>query len=71
MEAFKNSRTTIVDDDQLICETLTQTIRSWGLCAEGFTQPEAALENLSSKAGFENEISLAKSAPFNPSGTSF
>ncbi len=46
MEAFKNSRTTIVDDDQLICETLTQTIRSWGLCAEGFTQPEAALENI-------------------------
>jgi FixJ family two-component response regulator len=46
MEAFKNSRATIVDDDQLICETLTETIRSWGLCAEGFTQPEAALENI-------------------------
>ncbi len=35
-----------MDDDQLICETLTETIRSWGLCAEGFTQPEAALENI-------------------------
>ena len=46
MEAFKNSRVTIVDDDQLVCETLTETIRSWGLCAEGFTQPEAALENI-------------------------
>ena len=46
MEAFKNSRTTIVDDDRLICESLTETIRSWGLCAECFTQPEAALENI-------------------------
>jgi FixJ family two-component response regulator len=46
MEAFKNSRATIVDDDQLVCETLTETMRSWGLCAEGFTQPEAALENI-------------------------
>jgi len=46
MEAFKNSRVTIVDDDQLVCETLTETIRSWGLCAEGFAQPEAALENI-------------------------
>ena len=46
MEAFKNSRATIVDDDQLICDTLTETIRGWGLCAEGFTQPEAALENI-------------------------
>jgi FixJ family two-component response regulator len=35
-----------VDDDQLVCETLTETIRSWGLCAEGFAQPEAALENI-------------------------
>ena len=46
MEAFKNSRATIVDDDQLVCKTLTETIRSWGLSAEGFTRPEAALENI-------------------------
>ncbi len=46
VEAFKNFRVTILDDDQLVCETLTETIRSWGLRAEGFTQPEAALENI-------------------------
>ncbi len=46
MEVFKNSRATIVDDDELVCETLTETIRSWGLSAEGFTQLEAALENI-------------------------
>jgi len=46
LEAFEDSRVTIVDDDHLVCETLTETIRSWGLCAEGFTQPEAALENI-------------------------
>jgi len=46
MEAFKNFRATIVDDDQLVCETLTETIQSWGLSAEGFTQPEAALINI-------------------------
>ena len=43
MEAFKNSRITIVDHDLLVCETLTELIRNWGLCAEGFTQPKAAL----------------------------
>jgi len=46
MEAFKNSRATILDDDQLVCETLTETFRSWGLSTEGFTQPEAALINI-------------------------
>ncbi len=46
MEAFKNYRVTIVDDDELVCETLTATIRSWGLSAEGFTQSEAALESI-------------------------
>ncbi|MFZ0944279.1 MAG: response regulator [Syntrophobacteraceae bacterium] len=46
MEAFRNCRATIVDDDQLVCETLTETLRSWGLSAEGFTQPEAALEDI-------------------------
>ncbi len=46
MEAFKNSRVTIVDDDRLVCETLSETIQSWGLSAEGFTQPEAGLKNI-------------------------
>jgi len=46
MEAFKNSRVTIVDDDQLVCEILAETLQGWGLSAEGFTQPEAALENI-------------------------
>ncbi len=46
MEAFKNARATIVDDDQLVCETFTETIRSWGLSAEGFTEPKAALEDI-------------------------
>jgi FixJ family two-component response regulator len=46
MEAFKNCRAIIVDDDQLVCETLTETIRSWGLFADAFTRPEAALEHI-------------------------
>ncbi len=46
MEAFRNSRVTIVDDDELVCETLAETIRNWGLRAEGFTQPEVALEDI-------------------------
>ncbi len=46
MEAFKNSRITIVDDDPLVCETLTEMIQSRGLRAEGFTQPEAALAHI-------------------------
>ena len=33
MEAFKNSRVTIVDDDPLVCEALTEMIRFWGLRA--------------------------------------
>lgn len=44
LEAFKNSSVMVVDDDQLICETLTEVIRGWGLYAEGFTTAEAALE---------------------------
>ncbi len=46
MEAFKNSRITIVDDDLLVCETLTEMIQSWGLCAESFTRPEASLAHI-------------------------
>ncbi len=46
MEDFKGSRITIVDDDPLVCDTLTEMIRSRGLRAEGFTQPEAALAHI-------------------------
>lgn len=43
---MKNSRIIVLDDDQMVCETLTETIRSWGFSAEGFTKSEAALENI-------------------------
>jgi FixJ family two-component response regulator len=46
MEAFKNCRITIVDDDLTVCETLTEVIRSWGLRAEFFTEPEGALQHI-------------------------
>ncbi len=46
MEAFKNSRVTILDDDPLICENLTEVIHSWGLIAKGFTQPATALAHI-------------------------
>ena len=43
MEAFKNCRVVVVDDDRQVCETLTEILQSWGLEAEGFVQPEAAI----------------------------
>ncbi|MEN6440224.1 MAG: response regulator [Syntrophobacter sp.] len=43
IEAYKNARVLIVDDDQLVCNMLTELIVSWGLIAEGFTRPEEAL----------------------------
>ena len=46
MEDFKDSRITIVDDDPLVCDTLTEMIQFRGLHAEGFTQPEAALAHI-------------------------
>ena len=46
MELFKNSRVTVVDDDRVVYENLTEIIRSWGLCVEGFTVSEAALANV-------------------------
>jgi len=46
MDAFKNCRVTVVDDDLLVCESLTEIIRSWGLRAESFTHPETALDSL-------------------------
>lgn len=44
LEAFKNSRVMVVDDDQLVCETLTEVIQGWGLHAQAFPNAEAALE---------------------------
>ncbi len=44
MEAFSNSKVIVVDDDQLICETLSEMIQSWGLQGEAFSSAEAALE---------------------------
>ena len=46
MEAFKNSRIIVVDDDLLVCETLTELVRNWRLCAESFTEPEGALKHI-------------------------
>jgi FixJ family two-component response regulator len=46
MEAFQNSRVMVLDDDGQICDSVTATIQSWGLCAEGFTRHETALENV-------------------------
>ena len=37
--------TVILDDDWQARETLTRMIRSWGLNAEGFAQPEHDLEH--------------------------
>jgi len=45
-ETFRNFRVTVLDDDHLVCETLTELIRNWGLCAESFTQPESALKHI-------------------------
>jgi FixJ family two-component response regulator len=42
MEAFKNSRIIVVDDDLLVCNTLIER----GLRAEGFTRAEAALAHI-------------------------
>ncbi len=43
VEALRDSMITIVDSDPLVCETLTEMIRSRGLRAEGFIQAQAAL----------------------------
>jgi FixJ family two-component response regulator len=46
METFRDFRVTVLDDDQLVCETLTELIRNWGLSAEFFTRPEGALKHI-------------------------
>ncbi|MDR3566795.1 MAG: response regulator [Syntrophobacteraceae bacterium] len=49
MEAFRNSKVIVVDDDQLICETLTEVIQGWGLDAEAFATARTALEGVGRK----------------------
>ncbi len=49
MENFKNARVLIIDDDESVCQTLTDLICSWGLGAEGFTHPEAVLPGIMAK----------------------
>jgi len=45
-ESCRKGRVVVLDDDQGVCQTLTELICSWGISAEGFTQPEPALSCL-------------------------
>ena len=49
LEAFRDTSILVVDDDQAVCETLTDLIQSWGPSAEGFTNPEEALARINEK----------------------
>ncbi len=44
VERFGDCRTMVIDDEPLFCEFVTETIQSWGIRTEGFTQPGPALE---------------------------
>ena len=46
MKKFNDSRVLVLVEDELFRESLTETIRSWGLCAEDFNVPEAAVKNV-------------------------
>ena len=46
MEAFRNSKVMILDDDPMICQSLTDMISSWGLSAQAFAKPEKALAHI-------------------------
>jgi len=46
MEGFSNYRVTVVDDDQLVCDSLAEILQGWGLRTETFTQPDEALESV-------------------------
>jgi len=49
MEEFSNSRVIILDTDIRIFKDLSRTIQNWGLVAEIFTQPRAAVEYVDEK----------------------
>lgn len=46
MDAYRKARVIVIDDDPLVCRTLTDLIGAWGLSAEGFTQPQGVLEKI-------------------------
>ncbi len=46
LEAFRNSRVIVVDDDRMICENLIEILLDWGLDAIAFTSFGEALEGL-------------------------
>jgi FixJ family two-component response regulator len=46
MEAFANSRVAVIDDDQLVCESLAEILQGWGLFAQTFTKPDKAIESI-------------------------
>lgn len=43
MQSFRNARIFIVDDDEIVCESVRDIMMTWGLEVESFTQPEMAL----------------------------
>jgi DNA-binding NtrC family response regulator len=49
MEESSNSRVIILDTDIRVFEDLSRTIQNWGLIAEVFTQPRAAVEYVDEK----------------------
>jgi FixJ family two-component response regulator len=47
VEGFENFRIAILDDDPQVRKTLAETLRGWGLGAEGFDRVEALQEHIS------------------------
>jgi FixJ family two-component response regulator len=43
MEAFRGSRVYVVDDEEMVCQILTDLVDTWGLAAESFTDPAKAV----------------------------
>lgn len=48
LEAFRNSRIIVVDEDPVICENLREAIVGWGLQVVAFTACESAFQSLES-----------------------
>ncbi len=49
MEALTNVGALVIDDDAAVCQTITSMMSSWGMRADGFTDPDAALASLRDK----------------------